>query len=133
MLPSISQSSLSINESACRSQQASCLLPLPNMWSTSDAYRFDNGTATQSSPVEAASWDQDYATLLNMEGSGRHIKNRMTLYRDNDYEDAVFLDGLALDISANYTARYSTDAGYTINAGFVSAFQIPASLTFRDT
>jgi hypothetical protein len=42
-----------------------------------------------------------------MEGSGRHIKNRMTLYRDNDYEDAVFLDGLALDISANYTARYS--------------------------
>ena len=46
--------------------------------------------------------------------------NRMTLHRNSYVNDPVFLDGLTLGVSADYTAEYSEDAGYTMNAGFVS-------------
>lgn len=91
------------------------------MWTISDAYRVDNGTVTQSNLIDATTWDQDYAALLDMKGSGRHIKERITLHRNSDYADPVFTGG-AMSISANYTVDYSTDAEYTINVGFVSAF-----------
>ena len=119
MLPSIAQTSLTVNESACRSQQASCPLPLPNMWTISGAYQVDKGPDTQSNLVNAASWDQDYAALLDMSGSGRHFRDRMTLHRNGDFADPVFL-GHAMSISANYTVEYSDNAEYTVNAGFVS-------------
>jgi len=122
MLPSISQTSLSVNESACRSQQASCPLPLPNMWTTSGAYQVTNGTDTQSDLIDAATWDQDYAALLDMSGSGRHYKDRMTLHRNSDDADPVFLDRHAMSISSNYTVIYSDSADYTIDVGFVSTF-----------
>ena len=109
-----------MNESACRSQQASCPLPLPNMWTTSGAYQVTNGTETQSNLMDAATWDQDYAALLDMSGSGRQYKDRMTLHRNSDYADPVFLDRHAMSISSNYTVVYSNDAEFTINAGFVS-------------
>lgn len=121
MLPSIAQTSLTVNEGACRSQQASCPLPLPNMWTISGAYQVDKGPDTQSNLVDTASWDQDYAALLDMSGSGRHFKDRMTLHRNGDYADPVFL-GHAMSISANYTVEYSDNAEYTVNAGFVSDF-----------
>lgn len=93
------------------------------MWTISDAYRVDNGTVTQSNLIDATTWDQDYAALLDMKGSGRHIKERITLHRNSDYADPVFTGG-AMSISANYTVDYSTDAEYTMNVGFVSAFHI---------
>jgi len=120
MLPSISQTSLAINDSACRSQTAACPLPLPNMLTLSGAYQVSNGPESQSGLREASTWDKDYAALLNMSGSGRNFRPRLTLHRDSYTADPVFLDGLALGISANYTVDYSTDAGYTMNTGFVS-------------
>jgi len=48
------------------------------------------------------------------------MKNRMTLHRDSYNNDPVFLDGLTMGASADYTVEYSEDAGYTMNAGFVS-------------
>lgn len=121
MLPSLAQISLTVNESACQSQQASCPLPLPNMWTISGAYQVDKGPETQSNLIDAATWDQDYAALLDMSGSGRHFKDRMTLHRNSDFADPVFL-GHAMSISANYTVGYSDNAEYTVNAGFVSTF-----------
>ena len=44
----------------------------------------------------------------------------MTLHRDSYNNDPVFLDGLTMGASADYTVEYSKDAGYTMNAGFVS-------------
>lgn len=124
MLPSIAQTSLAVNDSACRSQQASCPLPLPNMWTTTGAYQVTNGPSTQSNLIDAATWDQDYASLLDMKGSGRHYLDRMTLHRNSDDADPVFLDGHAMGISANYTVIYSADTEYTIDAGFVSTFGV---------
>lgn len=121
MLPSISQTSLAINDSACRSQAAACPLPLPNMLTLSGAYQVSEGPQTQSDLRDASTWDEDYATLLNLSGSGRDVRDRMTLHRDSYNDDPVFLDGLAMGISANYTVEYSTEAGYTMNAGFVSS------------
>lgn len=89
------------------------------MWTISGAYQVDKGPDTQSNLVDAASWDQDYAALLDMSGSGRHFRDRMTLHRNSDYADPVFL-GHAMSISANYTVEYSGNAEYTVNAGFVS-------------
>ena len=120
MIPSISQTSLSVNESACRTQQASCPLPLPNMWANNDAYEVTDGPMTQSDQISATAWDRDYAALLDMESLGRHYKERITLHRNNDYADAVFLDWHAMSISANYTVNYSSDSGYTVDTGFVS-------------
>lgn len=121
MLPSISQTSLAINDSACRSQAAACPLPLPNMLTLSGAYQVSEGPQTQSDLRDASTWDEDYATLLNLSGSGRDVRDRMTLHRDSYNDDPVFLDGLAMGVSANYTVEYSTEAGYTMNAGFVSS------------
>lgn len=121
MLPSISQTSLAINDSACRSQAAACPLPLPNMLTLSGAYQVSEGPQTQSDLRDASTWDEDYATLLNLSGSGRDVRDRMTLHRDSYNDDPVFLDGLAMGVSANYTVDYSTEAGYTMNAGFVSS------------
>jgi hypothetical protein len=120
MLPSISQTSLAINDSACRSQTAACPLPLPKMLTLSGAYQVSDGPKTQSDLRDASTWDKDYAALLNLSGSGRNFRDRMTLHRDSYNDDPVFLDGLAMGISANYTVEYSEDAGYTMNAGFVS-------------
>jgi len=89
------------------------------MWTVSGAYKVDDGPGTQSDLIDAATWDRDYATLLSISGSGRHMKDRMTLHRNGDYADPVFL-GHAMGISANYTIGYSNKADYTINAGFVS-------------
>jgi hypothetical protein len=121
MLPSISQTSLAINDSACRSQTAACPLPLPNMLTLSGAYQVSDGPETQSGLRDASTWDADYAALLNLSGSGRNIRDRMTLHRDSYNNDPVFLDGLTMGVSANYTVEYSEDAGYTMNAGFVRA------------
>lgn len=60
-----------------------------------------------------------FAGLLDMSGSGTHFKDRMTLHRNRDFADPVFL-GHAMGISANYTVLYSENAEYTVNAGFVS-------------
>ena len=120
MLPSISQTSLSVNQSACQTQQASCPLPLPNMWTTSGAYQVSNGPETQSNLIDAAAWDQDYAALLGMSGFGRQYKDRMTLHHNPNDNDPVFLDRHAMSISSNYTAVYSDSADYTMDAGFVS-------------
>jgi len=90
------------------------------MWTTSGAYQVTNGTETQSNLMDAATWDQDYAALLDMSGSGRQYKDRMTLHRNSDYADPVFLDRHAMSISSNYTVVYADDADFTINTGFVS-------------
>lgn len=59
MTLSIIQSSLTVNESACRSQHASCLLSLPEMWTISSAYQVTDGLATESDLIDAASEDPD--------------------------------------------------------------------------
>ncbi|KAM0721509.1 hypothetical protein Q7P37_002433 [Cladosporium fusiforme] len=122
MLPSISQSSLAINASACRSQTAACPLPLPEMWTSSDAYRFSGGLKTQSDLVEAAAWDSDYAALLDIEGSGRHFQQRMSFYHRGSTARPTFLDNHAMSISGDYSVRYSPDSGYTMDVGFFSLY-----------
>lgn len=129
MLPSISQSSLTVNASACQSQSAACPLPLPDMWTISGAYQVTNGPLTQSGLQDGAAWDRDYAALLNLQGSGRHYLDRMTLHRNSNYEDYVSMDGHAMSISSNYTVRYSTEAEYTMNAGFLSGPDTSAKVT----
>jgi hypothetical protein len=91
------------------------------MLTLSGAYQVSEGPQTQSDLRDASTWDEDYATLLNLSGSGRDVRDRMTLHRDSYNDDPVFLDGLAMGVSANYTVEYSTEAGYTMNAGFVSS------------
>ena len=71
MLPSISDTSLAVNDSACRSQTAACPLPLPKMLTLSGGYEVTNGPLTQSGLREASKWDKDYTALLNLSGSGR--------------------------------------------------------------
>jgi hypothetical protein len=90
------------------------------MLTLSGGYEVTNGPLTQSGLREASKWDKDYTALLNLSGSGRQMINRMTLHRNSYVNDPVFLDGLTLGVSADYTAEYSEDAGYTMNAGFVS-------------
>lgn len=90
------------------------------MWSVTGAYQVTDGLATQSNLIDAVSWDPDYAVLLDMSGSGRHFRDRMTLHRDSDTADSVFLDGQVMGISSNYTVNYSADSEYTMNVGFVS-------------
>lgn len=90
MLPSIAQTSLTVNESACRSQQASCPLPLPNMWTISGAYQVDKGPETQSNLIDAAAWDQDYAALLE------HGRFGKTLQRSDDFTSEWRLCGSCL-------------------------------------
>lgn len=90
------------------------------MWTVSGAYKVDDGPIMQSNLIDAKTWDPDYAALLDMSGSGRHFTDRMTLHRDSDSADPVFLS-IGMGISANYTVNYGVDAGYTMDVGFVSA------------
>lgn len=91
------------------------------MWTISGAYQVDSGPILQSNVIDAETWDQDYAALLDMSGSGRHFSERMTLHRDSDVADPVFVGAMAMGISANYTVNYSADSEYTMNVGFVSS------------
>lgn len=95
------------------------------MWTLTGAYQVTDGPETQSNLIDAASWDPDYAALLDMSGSGRHYRDRMTLHRNDDFADPTFLDGQVMGISSNYTVNYSTDSEYTMNVGFVSTLDIP--------
>jgi hypothetical protein len=104
MLPSISQTSLAINDSACRSQTAACPLPLPNMLTLSGAYQVSDGPETQSDLRDASTWDADYAALLNLSGSGRNTRDRMTLHRDS-YNNERWLCKFSLRLQESIACR----------------------------
>lgn len=90
------------------------------MWTKNGAYEVADGLMTQIDQIGATAWDRDYAALLDMEGLGRHYKERITLHRNDDYADAVFLDWHAMSIYANYIVNYSGDSGYTVDTGYLS-------------
>ena len=89
------------------------MLTVGGAWASSEGY------VTESDLLDASSWDADYAALLGLEGVGRQIMERMTLFRDGDVTEPTFLDKHTMGISENYTASYSNDAYYTLDTGFV--------------
>lgn len=132
MLPSVSRTSLTVNASACRSQTAACQLPIPDMWTASGAYAYSGGLRTQSDLIDGAAWDPDYASLLSLDGSGRHIQQRMTMYHGESTANPAYLDYHTMSVSEDYSVSYSPDTGYTMNVGFVSTLDTAGlSLAFK--
>jgi len=123
LFPSLSNTTLIVNASACSSQSSSCPLPLPALWYQSGADIVSNDTETYSPLHSATEWDSRYAALLNISGQGRYFSERLTLYANGDYS---YVDaggdilGTVMEISNGYEVMFPGGAGYTIDGGFVS-------------
>lgn len=120
MLPSLSNTTLIINESACASQSANCPLPTPTMWTWSDADTNSGDNKTISPEHSASDWDVNQAVLLNMTGTGKFFSQGMNLHPDGDIDTNDTLGLLEMTVSNSYAANFPSGATYTLDAGFVS-------------
>lgn len=109
-----------MSKNVCTSQTADCPLPVQSGWSPSGAYaNVNNGSDTQSDPFSPEGWDNNATALLGLDGAAFYTLQRMTIYRNGNAGSPAFLDGLAILVSSNLTARFPGGAAYTLDVGLV--------------
>ncbi|KAI6821078.1 hypothetical protein KC340_g11228 [Hortaea werneckii] len=121
LLPSLSNNSLLIDSTACLSQSAICPNPQPDQFFTWTDSEIENNK-TPSPELLPDGWDEWYAPLLNMSGTGQFFSERMNLHPEGDTSVVNEMDYLVMGISNSYTARFAGGAEYTMDTGFFSLY-----------
>ncbi|KAF2461955.1 aspartic peptidase domain-containing protein [Lineolata rhizophorae] len=116
MMPSLSESTLFVPDSACRDQSANCPLPIPGMWRPSESQsRF----ADQDSDLfPATSWDPTMEPL-RLQGQGQLIMDRIQLDQPGQ---SGFIDFHGVALADNFTVPFPGGAMYTLDVGFFSLY-----------
>ncbi|KAI7447922.1 hypothetical protein KC336_g860 [Hortaea werneckii] len=121
LLPSLSNNSLLINSTACLSQSAICPTPQPDQFFTWTDYEIENNK-TPSEELHPDEWDEWYASLLNMSGTGQFFSERMNLHPEGDVSIVNEMNYLVMGISNSYSAGFAGGAEYTLDTGFFSLY-----------
>ncbi|KAI6881578.1 hypothetical protein KC360_g6598 [Hortaea werneckii] len=121
LLPSLSNNSLLINSTACLSQSAICPTPQPDQFFTWTDYEIENNK-TPSEELQPDEWDEWYASLLNMSGTGQFFSERMNLHPEGDISVVNEMNYLVMGISNSYSAGFAGGAEYTFDTGFFSLY-----------
>ncbi|RMY07200.1 hypothetical protein D0867_09420 [Hortaea werneckii] len=121
LLPSLSNNSLLINSTACLSQSAICPTPQPDQFFTWTEAEIENNK-TPSEELQPDEWDEWYASLLNMSGTGQFFSERMNLHPEGDNSVVNEMGYLVMGISNSYSAGFAAGAEYTLDTGFFSLY-----------
>lgn len=122
LLPSLSNNSLLIDSTACLSQSAICPNPQPDEFFTWTDSEIENNK-TPSPELLPDGWDEWYASLLNMSGTGQFFSERMNLHPEGDTSVVNEMDYLVMGLSNSYSAGFAGGAEYTLDTGFVSCYR----------
>ncbi|GAB1742070.1 hypothetical protein NU219Hw_g7459t1 [Hortaea werneckii] len=121
LLPSLSNNSLLINSTACLSQSAICPNPQPDQFFTWTDSEIEHNK-TPSPELQPDEWDEWYASLLNMSGTGQFFSERMNLHPEGEPSVINEMDYLVMGISNSYSAGFAGGAEYTLDTGFFSLY-----------
>ncbi|THY16827.1 hypothetical protein D6D00_08741 [Aureobasidium pullulans] len=117
-LPSLTQSSLFIQASACDTQDSACPLERTGMWTQSGAHSLSNWV--NSTISQASTWDT-LAEPLRLDGSAVQSTDRIVLWSADRADGPYYLDGLAVTIASNYTVTYpEASISHTMDVGMLS-------------
>ncbi|KAM0715215.1 hypothetical protein Q7P37_009680 [Cladosporium fusiforme] len=119
-LPSISRTSLMVNESACGTGGAACPPPKEQTWHPNDAWESTYGPDTVSFLMPASDWDSDYAALLNMTGAGGWFVDKLVLQQDSNHGDSLHLPNQGMAISKDWHINVGESHQYTRSVGLFS-------------
>ncbi|THZ49011.1 hypothetical protein D6C90_03580 [Aureobasidium pullulans] len=116
--PSLTQSSLFIQASACDTQDSACPLERTGMWTQSGAHSLSNWV--NSTISQASTWDT-LAEPLRLDGSAVQSADRIVLWSADRADGPYYLDGLAVTIASNYTVTYpEASISHTMDVGMLS-------------
>ncbi|THY42836.1 hypothetical protein D6C99_07304 [Aureobasidium pullulans] len=116
--PSLTQSSLFIQASACDTQDSACPLERTGMWTQSGAHSLSNWV--NSTISQASTWDT-LAEPLRLDGSAVQSTDRIVLWSADRADGPYYLDGLAVTIASNYTVTYpEASISHTMDVGMLS-------------
>ena len=118
LFPSLSTTSLLVNESACSDQTAACPLPIPALW---DSSTHENFFWMNSDTWEASTWDASVSEPLRLQGEGEYIHQTFRMYTDKKQTVQSVYDQAAA-VSNDFTINYPGGAKYTLNTGFYSLY-----------
>ncbi|KAF2143979.1 uncharacterized protein K452DRAFT_285180 [Aplosporella prunicola CBS 121167] len=119
--PSLLETSLIINASACQASSASCPLPTPGMWEGSGAQSLSAWKNSASfEPTALTDEAGKYMTdVMGLEGNMRYIAERFVL-QANEGRRYKFLDNHVSAVSDNLTVKYPGGTSYTLDVGYWS-------------
>ncbi|KAL1634472.1 hypothetical protein SLS58_010668 [Diplodia intermedia] len=114
--PSLLETSMMVNASACQAQSAQCVIPNVPAWAGSPAHDlYLNETSADFDASDLATVNGGYVTdLMDLQGSLRYTTQRLTL-------GSYALDGLAMAVADNVTANFPNGDWYTVGVGYVPA------------
>ncbi|KAH0372562.1 hypothetical protein KCU65_g1020, partial [Aureobasidium melanogenum] len=116
--PSLTQTSLFIQASACDSQNSACEPHQSGMWTQSAAHSLFNWLNL--SIPDASEWDAAAGPLV-LEGSAVLTYDRIVLWSADRTRGPNYLDGVAITIASNFTVTGSQpNTSYTLDVGMLS-------------
>ncbi|KAH0355633.1 hypothetical protein KCU83_g1749, partial [Aureobasidium melanogenum] len=116
--PSLTQTSLFIQASACNTQNSACEPQRSGMWTQSAAHSLFDWVNI--SIPDASKWDTA-AGPLTLEGSAVLTTDRIVLWSADRTIGPDYLDGVAITIASNYTVTDSQpNTTYTLDVGMLS-------------
>ncbi|KAF4541033.1 Aspartic-type endopeptidase [Lasiodiplodia theobromae] len=120
-LPSLLETSVIVNASACTSQQSNCQSPATGMWKGSGAQLLR--AAMNSATFGPDAWNDEagiYTTaVMGLEGTLRYVSDRFTLSADGDTE---YLNMVATAVADNVSVTYPGGQAYTLDVGYLSLY-----------
>lgn len=129
--PSMLETPLIVNATACQPQTARCPLPTLTAWEGSAAHDLVNDeNSAPWDPSNLTSLNGGYVTeLMSLEGELHYVSQRFT-YETSDGDK--YLDGTATAVADNVTVAYPGGSWYTLGIGYVIMSSTHCSWTFAD-
>lgn len=123
VFPSLLESPLIVNATACQDQSAQCPLPTLGMWSGSGAHNlFNDQNSAELDPSRLETRSGGYVTeLMGLQGSFRYTSERFTY---NTTDGTKYVDGTATIIADNISVTYPNGNFYTLGIGYVSVYLV---------
>ncbi|KAG9586206.1 hypothetical protein KCU97_g9358, partial [Aureobasidium melanogenum] len=116
--PSLTQTSLFIQASACNTQDSACEPQRSDMWTQSAAHSLFDWINI--SIPDASNWDAAAGPLM-LEGSAVLSTDRIVLWSADHTIGPDYVDGVAITIASNYTVTDSQpNTSYTLDVGMLS-------------
>ncbi|KAF2416518.1 hypothetical protein EJ08DRAFT_703629 [Tothia fuscella] len=123
MYPSLTETTVFINASNCKSQSDSCPLPVTNMWTGSRAQNLQR--ERNSGLFDITTWD-NVTEIIGMKGTGHIILDRIQICAD------CFMDGNAILSADDVTVGFLGGAQYRPGVGYLSMYAGPKTYAYKN-
>lgn len=112
MLPSLTDYTVFVPQTACQDQSADCPLPLPGLWSPSGAQ--NTLAINNSGSFDVSAWD--ISRPLRLQGTTHIMLDRLVPVRNGQLG---YIDYQGVAVADNLTVNFPGGSYYTMDVGFV--------------